>query len=146
VSGEEVVFDNPAGWVARHVRRYVESGGTRGHRFNGRAALLLTTRGRRSGRLRRTALYYGRDGERYVLVATAVRGGGDPAWFLNLVASPAVVVQVRSEVFPAVARPAAGGERERLWALMTGVFPKYAAYEREAGRALPVVVVARRSA
>jgi deazaflavin-dependent oxidoreductase (nitroreductase family) len=137
------VFDNPTGWVADHVRRYVESGGSRGHRFNGRDALLLTTRGRRSGRLRRTALYYGRDGERYVLVATAVRGGGDPGWYLNLLASPAVVVQVRADVFPALARPADPDERPRLWRLMTGVFPRYAAYEREAGRALPVVVVRR---
>lgn len=132
------VFDNPTGWVAAHVRRYVESGGARGHRFNGHDALLLTTRGRRSGRLRRTALYYGRDGPRYVLVAT---GGRYPSWYRNLLASPAVVVQVRADVFPAVARPADPGERERLWRLMTGVFPKYAAYEREAGRALPVVVV-----
>ena len=92
------VFDNPTGWVARHIRRYVESGGARGHTFNGNDALLLTTRGRRTGRLRRTALYYGRDGERYVLVATAVRGGGDPSWHLNLLSNPAVVVQVRSEV------------------------------------------------
>ena len=133
----EEVFDNPTGWVARHIRRYAESGG----RFNGQDALLLTTRGRRSGRLRRTALYYGRDGDRYVLVATTVRGGRDPAWYLNLLASPAVVVQVRSDVFPAVARAAETGERERLWQLMTGIFPKYARYEREAGRELPVVVI-----
>src|ERR687895_1139217 len=104
MSGE--VFDNPTGWVAAHIRRYVESGGTRGHRFNGRDSLLLTTRGRRTGRLRRTALYYGRDGDRYVLVATAVRGGGDPSWYLNLLANPAVVLQVRTDVFAAVARSA----------------------------------------
>jgi deazaflavin-dependent oxidoreductase (nitroreductase family) len=137
----EQVFDNPTGWVSDHIRRYVESGGTRGHRFNGRDALLLTTRGRRTGKLRRTALYYGRDGERYVLVATAVRGGGDPAWYLNLLDNPAVVLQVRAQVFAAIARPAAASERPRLWQLMVGVFPRYLAYEKEAGRELPVVVV-----
>jgi deazaflavin-dependent oxidoreductase (nitroreductase family) len=108
----EAVHDNPIGWVAAHIRRYVESGGTRGHTFNGRPALLLTTRGRRSGELRRTALYYGRDGDRYVLVATPTRSGADPAWYRNLVAGPAVVLQVRSETFAAVARPA-GSESER---------------------------------
>jgi deazaflavin-dependent oxidoreductase (nitroreductase family) len=138
------VFDNPTGWVADHVRRYVESGGRRGHRFNGRDALLLTTRGRRTGRLRRTALYYGRDGDRYVLVATPGRAGGEPGWYLNLLDSPAVVLQVRSETFAAVAVPASAGERPRLWELMTGVFPKYATYARSAGRDL-AVVVARRS-
>lgn len=137
----EEVFDNPTGWVADHVRRYVESGGRRGHRFNGRDALLLTTRGRRTGRLRRTALYYGRDRDRYVLVATAVRGGGHPSWYLNVLESPVVVLQVRTDTFAALARPAEASERPRLWQLMVRVFPKYEAYEREAGRELPVVVV-----
>jgi deazaflavin-dependent oxidoreductase (nitroreductase family) len=130
----EEVFDNPTGWVAAHVRRYVESGGRRGHRFNGHDALLLTTRGRRTGKLRRTALYYGRDGGRYVLVATE-----DPAWYRNLLANPAVVIQVRAETFAALARPASPDERPRLWDLMVGVFPKYHAYA--AGDELPIVVV-----
>jgi deazaflavin-dependent oxidoreductase (nitroreductase family) len=137
------VFDNPTGWVADHVRRYVESGGRRGHRFNGHDALLLTTRGRRTGKLRRTALYYGRDGDRYVLVATPIDSGGDPDWYLNLLDSPAVVLQVRSETFAAVARPATAGERPRLWELMLGVFPRYARYARDAGRDLAVVAVER---
>ena len=128
----EEVFDNPTGWVRAHIRRYVETDG----RFNGRDSLLITTRGRRTGRLRRTALYYGRDGDRYVLVAT-----GDPAWYRNVLAHPAVVLQVRTDVFGALARPAEAGERPRLWELMVAVFPKYTAYEREAGRPLPIVVV-----
>jgi deazaflavin-dependent oxidoreductase (nitroreductase family) len=135
------VFDNPTGWVADHVRRYVESGGRRGHRFNGRDALLLTTRGRRTGRLRRTALYYGRDGDRYVLVATPTEDGRRPGWYLNLLASPAVVLQVRSSTFPAVATPADAREWLRLWELMLEVFPKYAAYARQAERDLAIVVV-----
>jgi deazaflavin-dependent oxidoreductase (nitroreductase family) len=137
------VFDNPTGWVARHIRSYVESGGTRGHTFNGNDALLLTTRGRRTGRLRRTALYYGREGERYVLVATAVRGGGDPAWYLNLLNNPAVVVQVRSEIFAAIATPATASERPHLWRLMVNAVPKYLDYEQRAGRDLAVVVMER---
>ncbi|HWM11549.1 MAG TPA: nitroreductase/quinone reductase family protein [Solirubrobacteraceae bacterium] len=135
------VIDNPTGWVARHIRRYVESGGTRGHRFNGNDALLLTTRGRRTGRLRRTALYYGRDGDRYVLVATAVDGRGDPSWYLNVLDNPAVVVQVRADVFAAIATPAEAAERPRLWKLMLDAVPKYRSYEERAGRDLAIVVV-----
>jgi deazaflavin-dependent oxidoreductase (nitroreductase family) len=137
----EVVHDNPTGWVAAHIRRYVESGGERGHTFNGRPALLLTTRGRTSGALRRTALYYGRDGDRYVLVATPARSGADPAWYRNLVANPAVVLQVRTDTFAALARPAPPGERDRLWELMVGVFPKYETYRRVAARDLPIAIV-----
>jgi len=131
------VHDNPTGWVAAHIRRYVESGG-RDHTFNGRESLLITTRGRRSGQLRRTALYFGRDSDRYVLVAT---GRQDPDWYRNLIANPAVVVQVRAEIFGAFARPATAGERPRLWELMVAVFPKYEQYAGQARRALPIAVL-----
>ena len=144
VGAADAVDDNPTGWVADHIRRYAESGGTRGHRFNGHDALLLSTRGRRTGNLRRTALYYGRDGDRYVLVATPVSGGGDPAWYLNLSTNPAVVLQVRSDTFAALARLASADERPRLWRLMVDLFPKYARYKRAARRELAVVVVERR--
>jgi deazaflavin-dependent oxidoreductase (nitroreductase family) len=140
----EDVFDNPTGWVARHIRSYVASDGAKGHRFNGHDALLLTTRGRRSGRLRRTALYYGEDGGRFVLVGSDGGKRQDPAWCHNIAANPAVVVQVGGETFGAVARLADATERPRLWELMVAIFPTYAAYEKKAGRELPVVVLERR--
>ena len=90
--------------------------------------------------MRRTALYYGRDGSRYILVATAVRGGGDPAWHLNVLDNPAVVLQVGTEAFGALARPATAEERPRLWRLMTRLVPRYLSYGTEAGRELPIVV------
>jgi deazaflavin-dependent oxidoreductase (nitroreductase family) len=139
----EEVFDNPTGWIRKHVRAYVESGGAKGHRYYGHEALLLTTRGRRSGKLRRTALYYGMDGDRYVLVGSDGGKPTDPGWYHNILANPAVVVQVRDETFAALARPADPEERPRLWELMVGVFPTYAAYEKKARRELPVVVVER---
>jgi deazaflavin-dependent oxidoreductase (nitroreductase family) len=139
----EDVHDNPTGWIAKHIHSYVESDGAKGQRYYGHDALLITTRGRRSGKLRRTALYYGRDGDRYVLVASDGGRPTDPGWFHNVVANPAVVVQVGAETFGAVARPADRGERQRLWELMVGLFPKYADYEKKADREIPVVVVER---
>jgi deazaflavin-dependent oxidoreductase (nitroreductase family) len=139
----EQIFDNPTDWVAKHIRRYVESDGANGHRFYGHDALLLTTRGRRSGKLRRTALYYGLDGDRYVLVASDGGKRTHPAWYHNLAANPSFVVQVRDDTFGALARLADPDERPRLWELMVGVFPTYAAYQQKARRELPVVVVER---
>ena len=55
VTPDEKVFDSPKGWVARHVKGYVRSDGKRGHRWHGVDTLVLTTRGRCSGKLRRTA-------------------------------------------------------------------------------------------
>jgi deazaflavin-dependent oxidoreductase (nitroreductase family) len=137
--------DSPIGWVARHTRRYVNSGGRTGHRFNGRAALLITTRGRRTGTLRRTPLYYARDGDHYIVVAS---GGGEPthpSWYLNLTVHPTVVLQVGPATFLATARIATPAERPPLWDRMTAIFPKYAHYQARTTREIPVIILARHS-
>jgi deazaflavin-dependent oxidoreductase (nitroreductase family) len=142
-NNDEEIIDSPAGWVARHIRTYVESGGTEGQQYAGRNLLLLTTRGRKSGKLRRTALYYGVDKGRYILVAS---NGGDPKhplWYLNLLEEPQVEVQVGPEVFSAVARPATEEEKPALWQMMVDMFPNYAGYQKKATREIPVVVVER---
>lgn len=46
MAGQDFVLDPPGGWVARHVRSYVETEGRSGHLFHGLPTLLLTTRGR----------------------------------------------------------------------------------------------------
>jgi deazaflavin-dependent oxidoreductase (nitroreductase family) len=139
VSGE--VVDSPTGWVNRHIRSYVDSDGAKGHTFHGAPALLLTTRGRRSGQPRRTALYYGRDGDAFVVVASNGGSARDPLWYGNLLADPAVHVQVGAEHHDGTARTATGAERERLWALMTEIWPAYAGYGRKTRREIPVVVI-----
>ncbi len=139
---EPPVVDSPRGWVNEHIRRYLATGGADGHDWKpGVPTLLLTTRGRRSGLLRRTALIYGRDGDAYVVVASQ---GGDPrhpAWYLNLEADPDVHVQVRAEEFAARARTATGAERERLWRDMARIWPPYEDYQRKTDREIPVVVL-----
>ena len=139
----ERVHDNQTDWVNKHIRRYIESGGAKGHRFYGKDALLLTTRGRRTGKLRRTPLFYGRDGDRYVLVGS---NGGTrtlPAWYFNVLDNPAVVVQVRGDMFPALARPATADERPRLWEMMVAQVPQYVGYQKRLRRELPVVLLER---
>ena len=136
-------LDSPTKWVAGHVKRYVESDGAHGHLFHGAPTLLITTTGRRSGLPRRTALIYGRDGERYLVVASNGGAADHPLWFHNLLAEPLVRVQVGADVFDAVARPATADERPRLWETMTGIWPQYAGYQRKAPREIPVVVIER---
>lgn len=137
----EDVFDSPTGWVAKHVRGYVETDGKKGHLFHGMPTLLLTTRGRRTGKQRRTALIYGRDGDRYVLVASNGGAPKHPAWYLNLLEQPNVEVQVGPDKFSARARAATAEEKPRLWQTMTSIFPRYDAYQRKAGRDIPVVIL-----
>jgi deazaflavin-dependent oxidoreductase (nitroreductase family) len=141
---QETVYDSPTGWVAKHIKRYVESDGANGHRWSGKNTLLLTTRGRKSGKLRRTALIYGRDGERYLVVGSHGGSSKHPAWFLNLIADPDVEVQVGADKFSARAAPAPADEKPRLWQLMTSIFSAYDTFQRKTKREIPVVIIERK--
>jgi deazaflavin-dependent oxidoreductase (nitroreductase family) len=138
----EEVADSPTPWVSDHVRSYLASDGEQGHEWRpGVPTLLLTVRGRKSGKLHRTALIYGRDDLRYVVVAS--QGGADkhPSWYLNLLADPSVDVQVGAELLTARARPATPEEKPELWRLMTGIWPHYDEYQAKTDREIPVVVL-----
>jgi deazaflavin-dependent oxidoreductase (nitroreductase family) len=139
----EDIHDSPTGWVNRHIKSYVESGGAKGHRWNGVDTLLLTTRGRKTGKLRRSALIYGQDGDSYVIVASKGGSKDHPAWYLNLMAEPEVEVQVGAETFTARASTAEGARRERLWAEMADIWPDYEKYQRRTERQIPVVMLER---
>ena len=140
---QEAISDSPTGWVAKHIRHYVETDGQQGQVYNGVPALLLTTRGRRSGKLRRTALFYGQDGDRYLLVASNGGAPKHPAWYLNLVDEPEVEIQIGAERFAACARTASAEEKPALWQKMVALFPLYASYQAKAGREIPLVIVER---
>jgi deazaflavin-dependent oxidoreductase (nitroreductase family) len=134
--------DPTEGWQADHIRRYLETDGRDGHEWRpGVFTLLLTTRGRRSGQARRNALIYGRDDDRYVVVASKGGHPEHPDWYRNLAADPNVRVQVLGDRFDARARTATPEERERLWPEMARVFPPYEEYQRGTDREIPVVVL-----
>ncbi len=119
------------------------SGGRIGWRAFDMPVLELTTTGRRTGRPHRVLLTSPhQEGDDLVVVAS--KGGEDthPAWFLNLVADPAVTVTTRQgEGRPMVARVAGPKERERLWPLVTGHYSGYASYQEKTDRQIPLVVL-----
>lgn len=141
MSEQETVYDSPSQWVADHIRDYVETGGEKGHDWRGAPTLLLTTRGRKTGRLRRTALIYGRMGDAYVVVASKGGAPQHPMWYLNLKANPDVQVQVGPDVFDAVARDATDDERPFLWEQMVSIWPAYDDYQEKTTRRIPLVVI-----
>ncbi len=138
---EDEPLDSALGWVAHHTQRYVETAGDEGHDWNGMPCLVLTTRGRRSGRLRRNALIYARDRDRYVVAAS--HGGSDhhPHWYLNLVAEPHATVQVGPQVMPVVAHTASAKEKPELWHAMTRISPDYVSNQAKTKREIPIVVL-----
>ncbi|KPM52520.1 nitroreductase [Frankia sp. R43] len=148
---ETTPSDSPMDWIADHTRRYLDSDGADGHLWHGidgsftqgAPTLLLTTRGRRSGKLRRTPLIYGRDGNDYVIVASKAGFPEHPLWYLNLLAHPEVELQVGAERFPAKARVAEPAEKARLWPTMTALWPDYDGYQSSTDRDIPIVLLER---
>jgi deazaflavin-dependent oxidoreductase (nitroreductase family) len=138
---EEKIYDSPTGFVKDHIREYVESDGKQGYLWRGVPTLLLTTRGRKSGKLRRTALIFGRDGKNYLVVASKGGAPKHPLWYLNLVANPEVKIQVGADKLTVRARTATKEEKPRLWKVMAEIFPKYNEYQAKAGRDIPVVIL-----
>jgi deazaflavin-dependent oxidoreductase (nitroreductase family) len=133
--------------VYRHTRGIV------GRHVGGHRALLLTTRGRRSGRDRTVALIYALRGDDLVVVAS--NGGSDrhPAWFWNITVDPDVHVQTGRKRFPATARVASDEDYTALWSLVnrknrglapllrSGAKGRYDAYQRHTDRQIPIVVL-----
>jgi deazaflavin-dependent oxidoreductase (nitroreductase family) len=138
---EEEIHDSPRDWVARHIDEFLATDGlSRG----ARRRLLLTTRGRRTGKLRRTALYYWADGpDRWFVVGSDGGSARHPAWYLNLTADPMVTVQIGPEIFRAAASIVTGDERTRLWNVVTDHISSYESFERRTSREIPVVVLTR---
>ena len=139
----EAVIDSQVGWVAKHIRRYVETDGKEGHQYNGMPTLLLTTRGRKSGKLYRTALAYGHDGDHYLLVASNGGSTEHPSWYRNLVENPEVELQIKADKFKAQARTASSEKKPALWQIMLKVLPRYDQYQAKAEREIPVVILER---
>src|SRR5207253_1884739 len=89
---------------AIHVALYRLTGGRIGGRAFGAPVLLLTARGRKTGKARTTPLLYLEDGDRLVVVASKGGAPRHPAWFLNLAANPEVTVERGGERVPMRAR------------------------------------------
>ncbi len=100
--------------------------------------LLLTTTGRRSGEPRTSPLLYARDGAAYVVAGSNWGQPRHPAWSANLLADAVATVTVGGVAIRVVATLANGAERERLWALMVGVWPAYDDYAARSGRDIRV--------
>ena len=135
-------------WVREQVAEYEASGGERANTFadTGLPIIILTTRGNKSGKLRKTALMrVEHDGE-YALVASLGGAPKHPVWYFNLKADPtAVMIQDGPEPFDAVVREVDGDERAEWWDRCVAAYPPYAEYQERTDRRIPVFIASRRS-
>ncbi|GGI48519.1 deazaflavin-dependent oxidoreductase (nitroreductase family) [Agromyces flavus] len=112
-----------------------------GWRIGGMPTVRLHTTGRHSGQPRTTMLSAPIvEADRVVLVAS--KGGSDrhPAWYLNLVASPEAVLDLREGTRAVRARTASPAEKAVLWPRIVTAYAGYARYQRRTRRDIPVVI------
>ncbi len=104
----------------------------------------MTTRGNRSGKLRKTPLMKVQYGDEYALVASMGGAPTHPVWYHNLTADPeAVTIQDGPEPFDVRVREVSGDERAVWWERVV-VYPPYAEYQEKTDRLIPVLVTERR--
>ena len=132
-----------ADFTRQVIEEFRANGGRVGGPFEAADLVLLTTTGARSGRPHTVPLGVVHDGERLLVVGSAGGAPRHPAWYHNVLAHPGVTVEHGDEVFAAHAEPAAGADRDRLFALVVSVAPGYADYQLATTRTLPVVVLRR---
>ncbi|MEU6122366.1 nitroreductase family deazaflavin-dependent oxidoreductase [Streptomyces sp. NPDC047123] len=125
------------------VDEFRARGGQVGGPFEGGDLLLLTTTGARSGKRHTTPLGFVRDGDLLLVVGSNLGGPHHPDWFHNVLAHPTVTVELGTEEFEAVAVPAEGERRDRLFGRVVDAEPGYGDYQAGTGRLLPVVVLER---
>ena len=135
---------SPYGWVRDQVAEYEASGGTRANTLldTGLPVIVVTSRGHRSGKLRKTPLMrVEHDGE-YALVASQGGAPQHPSWYFNLTADPeAVTIQDGPEPFDVRVRQVEGAERDEWWTRAVEAYPPYAEYQERTERQIPVFVL-----
>jgi deazaflavin-dependent oxidoreductase (nitroreductase family) len=134
---------SPWDWVRDQVAEYEASGGQRANtlRETGMPIVVVTTRGAKSGKVRKFALMrVEHDGE-YALVASKGGTPENPAWYHNIVEHPdEVLVQDGPERFRAQVREVTGDQKKEWWDRAVQAYPPYAEYQQNTTRQIPVFV------
>lgn len=137
---------SPEQWVRDQVETYERTGGREANtlRDTGLPIVVFTTRGAKSGKLRKNPLMRVEHDGAYAMVASKGGAPQHPQWYRNLQADPtALVVQDGPEPFDAVARELSGAERDEWWARAVEAYPPYADYQVRTDRLIPVLLAER---
>ena len=134
---------SPWDWVRDNVEQYERSGGREGNTLpdTDMPVIVVTTRGNKTGKVRKMALMrVEHDGE-YALVGSMGGAPKDPVWVHNLRADPtAVTIQDGPTPWPAVVREISGDERAQWWERAVAAYPPYAEYQTRTSRTIPVFI------
>ena len=140
---------SPWDWVREQVAEYEASDGERANTLadTGLPIIVITTRGHKSGKLRKTPVMRVEHEGEYAIVASLGGAPKNPSWYGNLAADPsALMLQDGAEPHDFVARELEGDERALWWDRAVEAYPDYADYQEKTERVIPVFVATRADA
>ncbi|MCL5048340.1 MAG: nitroreductase family deazaflavin-dependent oxidoreductase [Firmicutes bacterium] len=130
-------------WVREQVDNYEGSNGREGTtlRDTGLPVIIITMRGRKSRKIRKSPVMRVEYAHQYALVAS--KGGSDhhPDWYYNLLSDPTeVYIQDGANKFPVTIRELSGDERTIWWNRAVTAYSPYADYQSKTTRLIPVIL------
>jgi deazaflavin-dependent oxidoreductase (nitroreductase family) len=132
---------SPADFNAQIIEEFRANEGRVGGMFEGATLLLLHHTGAKSGKCRVNPLGYLEDDGRYVVFASKAGAPTNPDWYHNLRTHPNVTIEVGTNTIEVIASEAAGEERDRLYRRQAERVPRFAEYEKQTDRVIPVIVL-----
>jgi F420H(2)-dependent quinone reductase len=133
---------SPVELIREHVVNYESSNGTEGNLLNGRPVVILTSRGAKTGRLRKVPLMRVEHDGQYAIVASSAGSDKHPGWYYNLLRDPRAQIQDGPVKGDFVAREVTGEERSLWWSRALETWPEFDDYTRMTDREIPVFVLA----
>jgi deazaflavin-dependent oxidoreductase (nitroreductase family) len=138
---------SPVAWVRDQVEKYESTGGREGNTLldTGMPVVIVTTRGGKSGKVRKTPLMRVEHNGEYALVASVGGSAKNPQWYHNIKADPdSVTIQDGPEPFAVTVRELSGDEKATWWDRAVAAYPPYADYQQRTSRQIPVFLAQRR--
>lgn len=131
-------------WAREQAEKYENSGGTTATTLQGKPVILLTTKGAKTGKLRKTPLMRVEHNGEYAVVASLGGAPKNPVWYYNIKAEPHVELRDGEVNKDYTAREVFGEERRLWWDRATEVWPDYIEYTKKTDRVIPVFVLTPR--
>lgn len=128
-------------FVRDQVAEYEGSGGTKGTTLRDMPVVILTSKGAKTGKIRKTPLMRVEHDGTYAVVASMGGAPTHPVWYYNLVANPHVEIQDGPVKSDRIAREVTGDERALWWGRAVAAYPDYADYQKNTDRVIPVFVL-----
>lgn len=128
-------------WARKQAELIESSGGTDGTTMRGMPVIVVTSRGNKTGKLRKTPLMRVEHEGRYAAVASLGGAPKHPVWYHNIVADPHVELQDGTVRLDMRAREVVGDEKAEWWARAVEAYPDYADYQAKTERQIPVFVL-----